>query len=131
MGSGKISVVGRRSYGTGSLRVRADSTGREAGYGPWRVHGRRVNRKLGPKRRPSTSDGLTRTQAEAALRKLIAEHAAEPEVERLDVAEAGRRWLAHLTVMGRKRSTLMDYESALRVHLVPFFAGRTVAGSLD
>ncbi len=29
--------------------------------------------------------------------------------------------------MGRKRSTLMDYESALRVHVAPFFAGRLVA----
>ena len=33
----------------------------------------------------------------------------------------GARYLSHLTSIGRRRSTLGDYESYLRVHLVPFF----------
>ena len=45
---------------------------------------------------------------------------------RSTVAEAGRRHLEHLAALGRKRSTLMDYESALRVHLAPYFAGRVI-----
>src|SRR3954447_6297255 len=43
-----------------------------------------------------------------------------------DVAAAGARWLAHLEVIGRRRSTLMDYESAARIHLVSFFGGRPI-----
>src|SRR5205823_1251331 len=32
----------------------------------------------------------------------------------------------HLDTMGRKRSTTEAYESILRVHLAPFFAGRSL-----
>ena len=35
---------------------------------PWMTGGRRVKRRLGLKRPPGTSDGLTRNQAEAELR---------------------------------------------------------------
>ena len=35
--------------------------------------------------------------------------------------EAGERLLDHLGALGRKRSTLGEYESFLRVHLAPFF----------
>jgi integrase len=45
----------------------------------------------------------------------------------IDIATAGARWLAHLEAIGRRRSTLMDYESAVRVHLVPFFGERPIA----
>jgi site-specific recombinase XerD len=44
----------------------------------------------------------------------------------MDIAETGRRWLAHLEAIGRRRSTLMDYESAVRIHLVPFFGPRPI-----
>src|SRR4051812_50043037 len=64
--------MAKRSYGSGRLFVRADSAGRETWYGSWRIGGRRVKRRLGPKRRPSMADGLTRTQAEAELRRLMA-----------------------------------------------------------
>lgn len=46
--------------------------------------------------------------------------------QRLDLAEAGRRYLENREMVGLKRTTLMDYESYLRVHLVPFFAGRVL-----
>ena len=45
----------------------------------------------------------------------------------MDIATAGARWLAHLEAIGRRRSTVMDYESAVRVHLVPFFGERPIA----
>ena len=41
--------------------------------------------------------------------------------EAVDVATAGVRHLAQKRSVGLKKSTLMDYESALRVHLIPFF----------
>lgn len=39
----------------------------------------------------------------------------------VDVAEAGRRYLANREMLGLKPGTLSDYESYLRVHLIPFF----------
>jgi hypothetical protein len=61
---------------------------------------------------------LTEVGAEHELRRLI--DAVKVLVAATDVAEAGRRWLAHLEAIGRRRSTLMDHGSALRVPLVAF-----------
>jgi integrase len=114
--------VAKRSYGTGSLYTREDSRGRETWYGSVRVNGRLVRRSIGPKRPPGSRDGLTKAQAEARLRALTDELLAAPPIaERLTVAQVGERHLRHLASVGRKRSTLMDYESALRIHLAPFF----------
>jgi integrase len=111
----------RRSYGTGALIARRDRAGLETWYGQWRVGTKLVKRRLGPKRRPGARTGLTKAQAERELRRLIDAEVAVAPQSRLDVGEAGERYLAHLRAMGRKRSTLMDYESTLRVHLTPFF----------
>ena len=116
----------RRSYGTGSLFVRTDRAGRESWYGQWRQDGQLVKRRVGPKRSIGAADGLTKAQAEKELRRLVASTIAAPPREPITVAEAGRRHLEHLAALGRKRSTLMDYESALRVHLAPYFAGRVI-----
>ncbi len=53
--------------------MRRDRVGRETWYGKWRVGERQVMRRLGLRREPGSSVGLTRTQAEAELRRLIAE----------------------------------------------------------
>lgn len=107
----------RRRHGSGSLIERSGNY-----YGQWRADGRLVKRKLGPVRAPGTRDGLTKAQAEAALRRAIETTASAPVVaERLTVGEVGARLIAHLEAMGRKRSTTMAYESMLRVHLVPCF----------
>ena len=45
-------------------------------------------------------------------------------VGRLDIEAAGQRFIGQLRALGRKKSTLEDYESTLRVHLVPFFGER-------
>jgi integrase len=42
----------------------------------------------------------------------------------VDVAAAGAHYIAHRRALGRKKSTLEDYESTVRVHLVPFFGER-------
>jgi hypothetical protein len=116
-------VSRRRAYGTGSLFTEDRADGRESWYGQFRVNGRLVKRALGPKRGPRSPDGLTRTQAERKLRQLIEATRPLPP-ERLTVAEAGGRLVAHLAELGRKRSTLAAYDSCLRVHLVPYFGMR-------
>jgi hypothetical protein len=107
-------VSRRRRYGTGSIFEER---------GQWRPYpgAKQVKRKLGPKRKPGSRHGITEKQAEARLRELMQQvrHAAPDE--RLTVTDAGQRYLHHLTALGRKRSTLMDYESTLRVHLAPYF----------
>ena len=81
--------MARRSRGTGSLTTYRDSAGAESWYGLFYSHGRRVKRRICPKREAGTRKGLTRTQAEAALRRITEEaHAAPPVVRRVTVGEA-------------------------------------------
>jgi integrase len=118
---------GRRSHGTGSLSVRKDRNGRETYYGSWYANGRRVKRRIGPKRMRGERIGLTRAQAEEELRRLIAETQVRAQVgERLSIEEVGRRYVEHAQRRGRKKSTCASVESAVRVHLAPFFGERGV-----
>lgn len=111
----------RRSYGTGSLFERNGSW-----YGQWRSNGRQVKRRIGPKRVPGSRDGLTRTQAETELRRLIGEVQVKPCVgERLTIAEVSERYVVRARRRGRKRSTLEDIESDTRVHLKHYFGERS------
>ena len=106
--------MAKRSYGSGRLFVRVDAAGAESWYGSWRVGGRRVKRRLGPKRRAGTADGLTRTQAEAELRRRMATERVVAGAGRRTVAEAGAAYIDHLEhVMERKRTTIADYRSAV------------------
>ncbi len=115
----------RRSYGSGSLYVRVDGNGREQWYGHWRANGRQVKRRIGPKRSEGERDGLTRVQAEAELRRLIAAtQTTRPVGERLTVEEVAARYLLHSQRQGRKLSTRQNIESEVRVHLAPFFGNR-------
>jgi hypothetical protein len=91
-----MATATKRSYGSGRLFVRADSAGRETWYGSWRVGGRRVERRLGLKRRPSMADGLTRTQAEAELCRLMANTTVVAGAARRTVEEAGTAYIDHL-----------------------------------
>lgn len=109
----------RRSYGTGRLYVKSG-----AWYGRWNIDGVKVNRKLGKVREQGTRDGLTKTEAEAAMRRQIQLVTAAPTDERLSVAEAGGRLVELLVLKGRKPSTVEATRSALRVHLVPQFGDR-------
>jgi integrase len=109
----------RRAYGTGSLFIH-----RGKWYGQWRVGDRQVKRMIGPTREPGSRRGLTRTQAEAQLRRHIQE-VKPPVSERLTVAEAGDRYLLHLeAVVGRKPGTIADYRLILDRQLAPFFGER-------
>lgn len=117
---------GRRAYGSGSL-YEVDGVW----YGKWRVGVRQVKRKIGPKRTRGKADGLTKAQAEARLRELIADVKAED----VAVAASRKRRPHHYTVAeladlfieharehrGLKETTLTDYAMHVRVHLAPFF----------
>lgn len=112
----------RRPYGAGSLYARG---------GVWYAHwcadgGRQVKRRVGPMRAEGSRDGLTRSQAEAELRRLIAETKPARMIsgDALTMAELGRRYLAHLDRQSRKKATTTAVESILRVWLEPFFAER-------
>jgi hypothetical protein len=109
----------RRSYGTGRLYIKSG-----AYYGRWWIDGRRVNRKLGKLREPGSREGLTKREAEAAMRRQIQLVTAAPTEDRPSVADAGDRLVELLELKGRKISTIEAVRSALRVHLVPQFGDR-------
>jgi integrase len=110
----------RRTYGTGSIVERSG-----AFYGRWRIGDQQFQRRLGPVRSAARPDGLTRKQAEARLRELMAETAAPSSDRLLTFEVAGAHYLRHLEeVMQRKRTTVQDYRIMLRRHLGPFFAKR-------
>ena len=116
----------KRSYGSGRLYAVADKAGREVWYGSWWAGGRRVKRKLGPKREPGARDGMTQVQAERELRKRIeSDVVVVAASQRWTVADAGERYVDHLEhVMERKRTTVQDYRGYVRRHLGPFFGTR-------
>src|SRR3954447_11218495 len=98
----------RRSYGTGSLIVRADANGVETWHGKWRANGRQIMRRIGPVRATGSREGLTKTMAEAELRRMISETPGlTPVAARLTLADVAPKYLAHLKAKGRKRSTIV------------------------
>jgi len=110
----------RRNYGTGRLYVKQGSW-----FGRWWIDGHRVNRKLGKVREPGSHDGLTKREAEAAMRRMIGVVAA-PADERLTIAEAGERLVERLELKGRKPTTIEAVRSTLKVHLIPHFGERSL-----
>jgi len=86
-----------------------------------------VKRKIGPKRVPGSSEGLTRRQAEAELRRKMGETQVRPRVgENLTIADVSGRYVAQAKRRGRKRSTWENVESETRVHLDPYFGERSL-----
>ena len=119
----------RRAWGNGSLIVRRDSQGRGTWYAKWRdAQRRQVMRKIGPKRENGSKVGLSKTEANAELRRMVAEAAAAPTIaERLTLDVAGDRYLRHLeNVVQRKATTVQDYRIMLDLHFAPFFAKYTL-----
>jgi integrase len=116
----------RRPRGTGSLLVRSDRAGRRTWYGKIHVGARQVKRRLGLVREPGSAVGLTRAQAEAELRRLVgADREATADDGRPEIVFVAERFLEHVAVIrGRKATTVNDYRSIVRAHVVPFFEGR-------
>ena len=114
----------RRAYGTGTLQV----VGRSwigAWYGP---DGRRVRRKVGDVRTEGRADGLTKAQAERALRRMreLDSPPVAPDAERVTMEQAGREFCQRLELKGRRKSHRLTVASDLRNHIAPFFAGKTL-----
>jgi integrase len=117
----------RRARGTGSIIRRRQSSGAVVLWGKFSVHGERRWVRLGVERQPGSKLGLTRPQAEGQLRREFEKASLEqPRYERLEIREVGERYIDRLEGLGRKRTTIADYRSTLRVHLVPFFGGRSL-----
>jgi integrase len=117
----------KRPYGSGQIYEKWG-----AYYGRWRTaDGQRVNRRLGVKRTRGGSGGLTRAQAEQAMRRLQAEDAArrpiEPVVEIVTVDEAAERLRERITIEGARLSYRQNCESMQRVHVSPAIGKRKVA----
>jgi integrase len=112
----------KRAYGTGSIFAESGSW-----YGKWRVGGRQVKRWLGPVRSAGSTDGLSRKQAEQALRRLMGEVRTLAPEERITFAQAAERYIHHVEhVMGRKASTVKDYRIIAVKHLGPHFHTKTL-----
>ena len=107
----------KRAYGSGSIVEERGSW-----YGKWRVGDRQVKRRLGPVRPVGSSEGLTRKQAEAALRRKMSEVKILAPEERIDFGQAAERYVHHVEhVLKRKASTVQDYRIMVRRHLAPHF----------
>jgi hypothetical protein len=116
-----------RARGTGSIIRRRQRSGAVALWGKFTVHGEQRWVKLGAERQPGSKLGLTKAQAEAALRRAFeAPSLEQPLYERLEIQEAWERYIDRLESLGRKKTTIADYRSTLRVHLTPFFGGRSL-----
>ena len=118
----------KRLAGTGHLYEKSGSY-----YGRWRtLDGRQLNRKIGRVRIPGGRDGVTRPQAERALRKLQDEEERSPRpVSRADipsvddVAGSLRR---KQKLEGARKSYQENCESMQRVHISPRLGSLPVTG---
>ena len=76
-------TMSKRQYGSGQLYVQGANY-----YGRWRnPSDSKRNRKVGPVRKPGTSEGLTKVQAEKKLAEMIA---ADDGATRLPASECPR-----------------------------------------
>jgi hypothetical protein len=96
----------RRAPGMGSLIVLRDGLGKETWHGKWSVDGIQIKRRVGPKRKAGTREGLTRAQAERKLRELMATvEPSRPVSDALTISDLGQRYLVYLVRRGRKKAT--------------------------
>ena len=119
-------MASRRSYGSGSLTTRVDTTGREAWYGRWRINGRQVQRRIGVKRTPGERDGLTKKQAEQLLYDLIAATTDSADRVIVTVEALHNRYIADKGQRLKQTTTVADYNSIVRNHLEPYFGSRSI-----
>ena len=115
----RLLVVGKRAYGTGSLYVSGG-----AWYGRWRTtDGRRRAKKIGPARTNHNRDGLSKREAEAALRAILLDTLGLEQIvtrDAITVTELGAAYRDHLTRQGRKRSYLHSVRAHFTGQIDPF-----------
>jgi hypothetical protein len=116
----------KRPHGAGRLYVKWGSY-----YGRWRMpDGRYLNRRIGAVRQRGSSDGLTKSQAEAALRRLVEQEsrrrppAAVEHVRSVDeVIDVLRD---RLVIQGARTSYQQNCESMQRIHISPAIGSRRI-----
>src|SRR4051812_344746 len=118
--------MARRTHGTGHLWEQNGVY-----YGRWRASdGRNLNRRIGPKRRSGSRDGLTKTQAERKLRSMQEDEERRPRPARDDarhtVDEAATSLRRQLALQGARKSYLEGCESMQRVHVRPTLGDRAL-----
>jgi len=118
--------VNKRVYGTAALYVKHGSF-----YGRWRTgDGRQVNRCVGKVRPAGGKEGLTKAQAERALRRMQDEEERRPrarrEIARVTVDDAATSLRRQLALEGARKSYLEGCESMQRVHIAPRLGGRPI-----
>jgi integrase len=112
----------RRAHGRGSLTLRPNRHGGENWIAFWRVDGRGVMRSLGPKRSKVHPDGLTSDAAEREFNRLRDESKVNPaRTQRHAMRDVGDSLLVAMRAAGRRPATIDNVDSALRIHIVPFF----------
>jgi integrase len=120
-------VAKKRTYGTGGIHEKHGSY-----YGRWRtLDGRQLNRLVGPVRTAGEKTGLTRSQAEAAFRRLQDEEGRAPRPVRGaviptvdDVTDSLRK---KPRLRGLRRAYLEGCESMQRVHISPRLGSKPVS----
>ncbi len=119
----------KRPHGTGTLYVKWGSF-----YGRWTApDGRRANRRIGKVRARGEPDGLTRTEAERGLRRLIEVESLRPplslEERPRTVDEVADELRRRLAIEGVRTSYRQNCESMQRVHVSPAIGNRVCRGS--
>jgi hypothetical protein len=94
----------KRPYGSGQIDEKSG-----AYYARWRTpDGRRVNRRLGPKRARGSADGLTRFEAEQAFRRIRAAEATNRPRERDAVTQDVERLARAMLARGAAPKTVRN-----------------------
>jgi integrase len=115
----------KRPYGTGSLKINK----RGKWEGRWRNSSGHLKRQFGLARKAGTSTGMTRAEAEEALRKAIAASENAPlRTSRSERTVANIGALAHqaLVAQGKKKSYTENFELELRIHINPALGSRQI-----
>jgi integrase len=119
--SAQTSAPRRRSNGTGTLHVQTRTDGRQLWYGRWYAGQRRLNRRIGLKRKPGSGRGMTKVEAEAELRRMMLADRPTQAGDEITFATATELMLRELEEIGRKQTTLANYGQILKCRLLPRF----------
>jgi integrase len=116
--STRRSMSSRRDHGSGTLYPVTNAKGEEWWFGRWHNGKSRPNRRIALVRKRGSKEGLTKTEAEKHLRKMMDAEPPPPDLE-CTVIYASKRLLRTLKVEGLKPTTLDTYDSILKTHVQP------------
>ncbi len=109
----------RRDHGSGTLYPVTNAKGEQWWFGRWHNGSSRPNRKIALIRKRGSKEGLTQTEAEKRLRKMMDAEQPKPVGSEVTITDGGERLLRSLKVTGLKPTTLSTYGSLLKTHIQP------------